>query len=1093
MLFNLLRPLWRLIPIDIQARQRWQRRLFRALPFLFGSHPGFRAYQQGRPRGEWWRGVGGPSDPERVALLDAEPPARLPVRLIAFYLPQFHPIPENDAWWGRGFTEWTNVVRARPQFPGHYQPRLPGELGFYDLRVPEVMARQVELAKLYGIGGFAFYYYWFGGKSLLERPLEQYLASDLDLPFCLCWANESWSRRWDGRGDQILMEQRHSPEDDRAFIQAVATYLRDPRYIRIGQRPLLMVYRPDLMPDPSATAERWRRWCRENDIGEIYLAYTQSFESAPPASYGFDAAVEFPPNNSYPVDVTEQIADRDPGFKGNCYDWTIYPERSRHYAPCDYRLFRGVNPSWDNEARRRGRGTVFVGSTPAGYRQWLENAIADTLERFTDPSERLVFVNAWNEWAEGAHLEPDDRHGYAYLQATRDALLRARSAVRREILLVVHDAHPNGAQYLALRMAQRLTDDCGYRVTMVVLGPGALLPDFAAVADVHRLDAEEADRGPGQRLAKTLRERGIADAIVNSTASARFLPSLRAAGFRSLVLVHELPDLIRRHALHTNARHVADADVVVFPARIVREGFSHFVTLREERCRIRPQGLYKHNRLIGQLPPERMRVQLRQRLGLPATARILLGVGYGDHRKGIDLFARVGLEIQAERADVHCVWIGALDAAMRPEIDALLVGAVRRDHFHFPGHATDTDLLYAGADILAMTSREDPFPSVVLESLEAGTPVVAFADAGGCADLAPSGAVRLVPGRDTRAFADAVLHWLADEEARRDAGARGQALIARDFGFQRYLLDLLAETSVPAPRISVVVPNFNYRRYLPERIASILRQTLPIYELLVLDDHSTDDSQQWLETALPALAPEAQVIRNQQNSGAVFLQWLAGVERARGDYVWIAEADDLADPGFLEEAMRGFINAEVVLSFTQSRQIDPEGEVLCGDYLDYVADISRERWSHPYLRRGSEEIREVLAVKNSIPNVSAVVFRREPLLRVLREHLERIRGYKIAGDWVTYIELLREGSIAFSPRALNDHRRHPRSQTLANFNLEQLREIVSVQHWIADHHEIDARTRAMADEYAQRLYEQFGLASAKAPRYTDRPELLGPS
>lgn len=1093
MVADLLRPLWRLLPLDIPARQRIQRAMFRTLPFLFKSHPGFQLYQQARQRGDLWRGTGILPEErvvEPVAYLDAEPPGLLPARLIAFYLPQFHPIPENDAWWGRGFTEWTNVVRGRPQFPGHYQPHLPGELGFYDLRLPEVMERQIELAKRYGLSGFAFYYYWFNGKRLLERPLEDYLSRPLDFPFCLCWANESWSRRWDGRENEILMAQAHSPEDDIAFIAAVAKYLRDPRYIRIGQRPLLLVYRPTLLPNPAETAARWRRWCQDNGIGDIYLAYTQSFESTSPTDYGFDAAIEFPPNNSHPVDITNQIENRDPAFKGRIYDWTVYPERSRHYMPCDYPLFRGVNPGWDNEARRRGSGTLFLGSTPAGYREWLENAIEDTADRFSDPSERLVFINAWNEWAEGAHLEPDQRHGYAYLQATRDALLRSRTKVRREILLVAHDAHPHGAQYLALRMAQRLHEDFGYQVTMVVLGPGSLLPDYAAVADVHRLDADTADRAPGHRLAKRLRERGIEDAIVNSTASGRFTPSLRAAGFRIIALVHELPELIRSLDLRVHAHHIAsDADVVVFPARIVRDGFIRFASLRDAQSRIRPQGLYKQNRLATRLTSKQIRTQLRQQLGLPLSARIVLGVGYGDRRKGFDLFALIGLAICASRSDTYFVWVGGIDSGMRTMVEPLIDQANAQPHFLFPGHLPETDAFYAGADVYAMTSREDPFPSVVLEALAVAVPVVAFEDAGGFADLAPSGAVRLVPGLTVDAFAQTITEFLDNEDARRAAGMRGRELIVRDFGFQRYLFDLLAETRAPSPRISVVVPNFNYCRYLPARIKSILHQTLPIYELIVLDDGSTDDSRHWLETELPRLAPEAQIILNADNSGSPFVQWLAGLERARGDYVWIAEADDLAAPSFLEEVMRGFATPDVVMSFTQSRQIDPTGEVLCGDYLDYVADLSREQWRRPYTRSGHEEIAQALAVKNSIPNVSAVVFRRQAFLSVLRSNLERIRRYRIAGDWVAYLELLREGSIAFSPLALNDHRRHPRSLTLSNFNLMQLREIVEVQRQVANSIDLDADIRAKADAYAQSLYESFGLASREAPRFTDCEEL----
>ena len=414
------------------------------------------------------------------------------MRILAFYLPQYHPIPENDAWWGKGFTEWRNVIRGQPQFVGHYQPRLPGELGFYDLRVPEVQARQIELARLYGVAGFVFYFYWFDGRRLLERPLLQYLADPaLDLPFCLCWANESWSRRWDGRERDLLITQSHSPADDLAFIAYVSTYLRDERYIRIGGRPLLLVYRPDLLPSPMETAERWRVWCREQGIGEIFLAYTQSFEARDPAFYAFDAAVEFPPNNTTPRDITDEVELLTPDFQGVIYDWRVYPQRSRSYRDPGYRLFRGVNPSWDNEARRPGRGAIFYGSSPAGYREWLANAIEDTLARFPEPDERLVFVNAWNEWAEGAHLEPDQRYGYAYLQATRDALTSVRLRWRRSVLVVSHDAQHHGAQLLALNIARELSQGLGYRVQMLVLGPGPLLGGVREVRGCAPLGARD--------------------------------------------------------------------------------------------------------------------------------------------------------------------------------------------------------------------------------------------------------------------------------------------------------------------------------------------------------------------------------------------------------------------------------------------------------------------------------------------------------------------------------------------------------------------------------------------------------------------------
>jgi hypothetical protein len=312
--------------------------------------------------------------------------ATAPVKLITFYLPQFHPIAENDRWWGKGFTEWTNVVRPTPQFEGHYQPHLPADLGFYDLRLVEVQAEQVRLARRYGVHGFCFYYYWFAGKRLLERPIQQFADAGLAFPFCLCWANENWTRRWDGLDAEMLMGQNHSPEDDLAFIAELSTYLVHPDYIRVDGKPLVVVYRPGLLPAPAETAERWRRWCRDNGVGEIYLAYTQSFEALDPSEYGFDAAIEFPPNNSGPPVVTDTVTRINPDFAGTAYDYRVYPERSRAYTSPDYTLFRGVFPSWDNEARRSGRGTSFLHASPALYGEWLKNAGRETIARLQNPA-----------------------------------------------------------------------------------------------------------------------------------------------------------------------------------------------------------------------------------------------------------------------------------------------------------------------------------------------------------------------------------------------------------------------------------------------------------------------------------------------------------------------------------------------------------------------------------------------------------------------------------------------------------------------------------------------------------------------------------
>ncbi|MBT2768152.1 glycoside hydrolase family 99-like domain-containing protein [Stenotrophomonas sp. ISL-67] len=360
-------------------------------------------------------------------------PATLPATLVAFYLPQFHPIEQNDTWWGKGFTEWRNVTRALPQFEGHVQPRLPADLGFYDLRSPQVMRDQAALALEYGIGAFCFYYYWFSGTTLLETPLRQWLADDsIEMPFCLCWANENWARRWDGRGDDILIGQQHSAGDDIAFITHVADYLRDRRALKVDGKPMLLVYRPHLLPDARATAQRWRQWCRDHDIGEIHLAYVQGFERPDPRDIDFDAAVEFPPNMSNPRSLTADQFLINPEFHGDVRDWRELASEIAARPLPDYPMYPGVNPGWDNEARRSGRGRVYLHASPRGYRDWLSTTIHQRLAPIP-PSHRLVFINAWNEWAEGAVLEPDLRLGHAYLDATRQALhapAAARTATR---------------------------------------------------------------------------------------------------------------------------------------------------------------------------------------------------------------------------------------------------------------------------------------------------------------------------------------------------------------------------------------------------------------------------------------------------------------------------------------------------------------------------------------------------------------------------------------------------------------------------------------------------------------------------------------
>ncbi|MGE0800689.1 MAG: glycoside hydrolase family 99-like domain-containing protein [Lautropia sp.] len=346
------------------------------------------------------------------------------VRMIAFYLPQFHPFPENDLWWGKGFTEWRNVAKARPNFVGHDQPRLPADLGYYDLRLESVMADQAALAARYGIHGFCFYYYWFDGKRLLERPIERMLASrEPSFPYCLCWANENWTRRWDGNDQQILIAQNHSDADDLRVIHDLMRHFRNPDYIRVRGKPLILVYRVTLFPDFNRTAEIWRQACRDQGIGEIHLVLVETFElvtaGRPPSEFGCDAAVEFPPLEMG-VAGTPGSAVLNPAFRGAVDDYRDLAVRFATRPNPGYPRYRGVMPGWDNTARQQDRSFCAHRATPGAFQAWAEAAIADTKRQFSG-DERLVFVNAWNEWAEGAYLEPDRRFGHTYLEAVRNA------------------------------------------------------------------------------------------------------------------------------------------------------------------------------------------------------------------------------------------------------------------------------------------------------------------------------------------------------------------------------------------------------------------------------------------------------------------------------------------------------------------------------------------------------------------------------------------------------------------------------------------------------------------------------------------------
>ncbi len=339
------------------------------------------------------------------------------VSFVAFYLPQFYPFPENDQWWGKGFTEWTNAAKARPLFEGHHQPHLPADLGFYDLRVRETRLDQMSLAKEYGIDGFCYHYYWFGGKRLLLDPLQAMLSDpESDMPFCLCWANENWTRAWDAKEKEILIKQDYTQHNDDKFIDDLLPFFLDSRYIRVDGSVLLVVYRPQQIPDITRRAEHWRKRCQQNNI-KLHLCSALTHGNETYSSFSFDSGVEFPPHNPKIPSRSGELTFFNE-FNGHVLSFSDMANSylDRNYP--DANVYKCIFPSWDNTARRNSNALVVTDGTPENFEVWLKKTCDLTSQRFPD-EHRIIFINAWNEWAEGCHLEPDARHGRGFLEAVR--------------------------------------------------------------------------------------------------------------------------------------------------------------------------------------------------------------------------------------------------------------------------------------------------------------------------------------------------------------------------------------------------------------------------------------------------------------------------------------------------------------------------------------------------------------------------------------------------------------------------------------------------------------------------------------------------
>ncbi len=651
--------------------------------------------------------------------------------------------------------------------------------------------------------------------------------------------------------------------------------------------------------------------------------------------------------------------------------------------------------------------------------------------------------------------------------------------VASRLLLVGHDGLRHGAQLLLLHLAERLVRRHGAAVDVLLLGPGPLEEAFALIAPTRVMDRSDPQLAAHLRA---LRRDGMCGAIINSVASGALAPMLRSHGVPCVLLVHEMPGLIReKHLLETTKAALAASTEVVVAAREVAASLGPLADWPDERAIVLPQGLYR----TIEFSRER-RAALRERLGIGADDVVVAGLGYADTRKGFDIFLqlwRITHERKrrgrgSERA-VHFLWAGGMDPHLKHYLSGEIEAATVTGCFHLPGFVDDPSEVLSAADCHALTSREDPYPSVVLEAMAAGLQTVAFEGTGGIpAFLRREDAGKVIARGDLSGFSSA----LVSDACLSTQAVRARRIGRRPFCFDEYARRLLHLARPALLDISVAVLSYNYEAYMAERMSSVLSQSHPVREVLVLDDASVDASVATAAAVARCCKRQIEIVVSPANSGSPFKQWRDAAERAHGEWLWIAEADDAAEPSFLTVLADRLASApKAVLGFTDSRVIDADGLPVASSYQDYYRQSRCVELCRDGVHSGPELLRRCLADRNVILNASAVLFRRSALRTALERCGDELDALRVAGDWRIYAEMLSEpdSQVVYVASPLNVHRRHAASVTHRLAARQHLVEVSQVHAAIARLGGIDQHDRARQRAYRTSLRAQFRLRVAR--------------
>lgn len=667
---------------------------------------------------------------------------------------------------------------------------------------------------------------------------------------------------------------------------------------------------------------------------------------------------------------------------------------------------------------------------------------------------------------------------------------------KKYILVVVHEAQKAGGSLLSLSIVKTIKKVSEFEPIVLMISGGPIMDEFRKLAMTYELNwpgfAEVYDKNQLNNVMSEIKKYNIKYALCNCVVTGIVADRLKADNIKIATMVHELPTSIKGYNFEKAAKNAAKySDDMIFAANFVKDRFVENYPFPEEHCHIIPQGVYSDFKCNKIEEKSQHKKRVCNKLGIREDAKLVLGCGYGNFRKGLDWFGLIAVNAMKKNKDLHFIWIGEKETEFGQWIDNDLCTQGLKDRFHWMGYVDNTEDFFIGSDVFLLSSREDPFPSVVLDAMKGYTPVIAFDNAGGIPEILENDCGVSVEYGNCDAVVNEIEKFVNNAE-RSARVANNAKKFLEGLSPQNYVKQLLGilvgnnsfEKIMPDLKVSVVIPNYNYERYIPERLECILNQTIQPYEIIFLDDVSKDNSVKLAEDILRTSGIKYQIIANTENQGC-FKQWLNGKNAATGDLIWIAEADDVCELDFIERLLPYFSDDQVNLAYGQSEVIYEEGEHSGFVYTEYTKDLSEEKWEHDYVTNGETEIIDGLGIKNTIPNASGVIMRKSAM-----EGLDEILcNFSISGDWLGYVYTIKTGKIAFCSDVLNYHRRHRNSIIhQKEQDIRMFLELMDIKLFIADNFMIPA---SIKDRFLNHIKDEYNrLVTDKSKAFENQEQLM---